>query len=639
MKMNRTRIFASAALTAFLTGCGGTHSASTVPAVSPGAAQPAAAGLASAVFRIQIPPRTTASTTRAPRYVSPATQSLAVFVTPSGAKPGPAQIFNLTPTSPNCTGAPLTCTITIDAAVGSDTFDFTAYDGTNATGNKLSHSTLTQTIVAGTQNTVNAVMGGIVASFSITAPWTTVFAEGSTATQTYTITAKDASGNTIIGAYDQPVTVTTFDPTTASASAIVTLSANQFTANGDTVKATYSGAAAPQGATLDFTAGTTVLATATIAAFPVSLPTTFTPKTLDGQPGANGPLKVVAWYDAQDLSTMTLGPSHVVMVLRDKSGNVPSRDLTASGNGGPTYSPNGGPGGRSVIDFLSGRCLGPQMSGFPTSSDYTLLVMLQAHPTQAGYANIISGGFNNTGGGHLFWYDNFTNHLTLGRAAGSYPSNIFTATDPNGPPPTSYLAEGGYANAIHMASVSQTLPGTTPVATPDITSGVIEISGSPVAGDIVRATINATTVTYTVTAADVAAATQTAPFASFAAIAAGLANAINAATPLNSIVKASVDTTGNAPGQVFVTLVGSTTPTVFSASPSTGTTTTADATVSDNTSDPTFGLNCYDSHLDSSQDNHIEEAVIYSGQLTAAQRAQLRTYFNRKWAQGYLGAY
>jgi hypothetical protein len=629
MKTNRTRIIASAALTAFLAGCGGTHSASTVPAVSPGAAQPAA-GLASAVFRIQIPQRTTAGATRAPRYVSPATQSLAVLVTPSGAKPGPSQIFNLTTTSPNCTGAPLTCTITIDAAVGSDTFDFTAYDGTNATGNKLSHSTLTQTILAGTQNTVNAVLGGIVASLSFAStPWTTVFAEGSTATQTYTITAKDASGNTIIGAYDQPVAVKTFDPTTLGTSAAVTLSASQFTANGDTVTATYSGAPLPQGATLDFAVGPTVLTTATIAAFPPLLPTSFTPKSLDGQLGADGPLKLVAWYDAQDLSTMTLGPSNVVRLIKDKSGNATPHDLSASGNGGPTFNPTGGPGGRGVLDFVGGECLGPQLTGFPTNSDYTLLVMVQAHPNQVGAANVISGGFTGPGG-HVFWFDDGMNHLTLGRAAGSLPSNVYTATVATAPPPGSFLAEGAYANAIHMGSVSQTLPGTAPAALADTSGGVIEIGGTASVGDVVKATINATTVTYTVTASDVAAANPA------AAIASNFANALNA-SPAHTTINASVNTT-IAAGQIFVTLTGGATVTTFSAGPTGGTGTTADVTVSD-TSDPTFALNCYDSHPDSSKDNHIEEAAIYSGLLTATQRTQLRTYFNRKWAQGYIGTY
>ncbi|HYZ14975.1 MAG TPA: hypothetical protein VE591_01190, partial [Candidatus Acidoferrum sp.] len=421
--------------------------------------------------------------------------------------------------------------------------------------------------------------------------------------------------------YDQPLTVAAVDPNANGPSGVVTLSATQFAQNGDTVTATYSGAAAPQGATLTFTLGAQTLATATIAAFPASLPATFTPKTLDGVAGANGTtLRLVGWYDAQDRSTMTFTGTNLVKQLNDKSGHTSPLNLVAAPGGEPTYDPVGGPGGRSSLDFASGKCL-PSSTGFPTTADptnhgaYTLLAMVL--PANASVNNIISGGYPAIGDGHLFWFDDINGNLSMTRASNGLANqhNIEYAIAPNGPQGQSLLVEGDYDVAIHMGTVWQNAP-----ASPDYSGGVIYLGGQYVAGDVITVTINGVSVSHTVLANETAAATATA-----------VAAAINGNATLAAAVKATTDA-ANLPQQVLVQQLSQGSVTSFTASgPG------VDVTIPDNVNDPSFALNCYGGHLDSSQNNHIEEAIIINGLLTSAQRTQLRTFLNRKWNQGFAG--
>jgi hypothetical protein len=613
-----TTPLALAVTTALLAGCGGGgHSTTTIPHVTPNTG-----GRGAATFRITIPKRPAGSTTRSPKYVSSATQSLAVVVTPSGGTAGNPQVFNVGSSSPNCTPSSngISCTIAIDAPPGSDSFDFTAYDQQNATGNKLSHGSLIASIVAGQNNAVTATLGGVVSTFSLAnVPWTKVFAEGSAGQQAYTITAQDASGQTIIGTYDQPVTVTAADPSGA-----ITVS-GQFNASGDTVTASYNGSVDPNGGTLTFSSGSNVLGTATIAVFPQGLSPSFDPTQLNNQAGANGPVQLIGWYDAQDRSTMTFGSGYPqVTTIKDKSGN--GLDLSTSipnAIGGtpqavpPNYNPTGGPAGRAILDFDSGKCLG-RVDGFPTGSDYTIFVLLtpMSH-SQYGFADILSGGYTGQGG-RLFWFDDINGHASLARAAGAINNNLMNlnyAPEPKAPPSQPVLLEGDYASGIHIGSMYQGAP-----SNPDVSGGEIYLSGAFGAGNSVTVAINGTQITYTEKAGDTQTSTATA-----------LVNMINAS---GTGVTATTDGT-NAPGQIFVNKANGAI-TSFSAS---GVGTSADGTVTDNQNDPSFALNCYDNHSDSSADNHIAEAVIFKGLLTSAQRQQLRTYFNRKWAQGFGSPY
>ncbi|HYZ17043.1 MAG TPA: hypothetical protein VE591_11600, partial [Candidatus Acidoferrum sp.] len=112
-------------------------------------------------FRITIPARSTSGSGRSPRYVSASTQSIVIVVN-GGAK----QVVDLSANASNCsnTSSGRTCSVPITAPTGPDTFDFTAYDQSNGTGNILSHSSVPQTITPGVANTVNVTLGGTVAS-------------------------------------------------------------------------------------------------------------------------------------------------------------------------------------------------------------------------------------------------------------------------------------------------------------------------------------------------------------------------------------------------------------------------------------------------------------------------------------------
>jgi streptogramin lyase len=106
-------------------------------------------------------------------YVSPATQSIAITVTPTS---GPALHFNANLTlasNPNCTtmNAQLTCEVSMILGPGSYTADFATYDGLLSgsggptdppTGNELSGNQSVPIVMAtGSANAINVVLDGI----------------------------------------------------------------------------------------------------------------------------------------------------------------------------------------------------------------------------------------------------------------------------------------------------------------------------------------------------------------------------------------------------------------------------------------------------------------------------------------------
>ncbi|HET9392767.1 MAG TPA: hypothetical protein VFO29_04465 [Candidatus Rubrimentiphilum sp.] len=176
------RVAALFAAVLALAACGG-HASSTIPSTTEGQ-------LVSVAFTIIIPPAIT------PQYISPSTQSATISVN-SG-----------TPAVANCSGG--SCTTTVLAPVGSDTFAVSLYDAANGTGNVLSQGSATQTIVSGTANSVSVTLNGVPKNVTITSSGNafTSVTLGSSSTIALTVTAKDAGGNTIIGTYSSPVQLT-----------------------------------------------------------------------------------------------------------------------------------------------------------------------------------------------------------------------------------------------------------------------------------------------------------------------------------------------------------------------------------------------------------------------------------------------
>lgn len=200
----------------------------------------------SAVFSISVPAKTTA---RAPQYVSPNTQSLTIGV--NGAAPSVTQ--NVTPTSGGCSsstgsatgGGGITCSVTVTAPVGNDTFTVTLYSQPNAAGSKLATGSVTATI-GSTPTSVDITLDGIVDSVVITLA-NTMPTAGSPATIPVAVTAKDASGATIIspGGYSPAITLQDSDT-----SGHTTLSATTVPDPSTAVTLQYDGSALLSSATI-----------------------------------------------------------------------------------------------------------------------------------------------------------------------------------------------------------------------------------------------------------------------------------------------------------------------------------------------------------------------------------------------------
>ncbi|HTW86180.1 MAG TPA: hypothetical protein VMD91_19060 [Candidatus Sulfotelmatobacter sp.] len=180
---------------------GGTRS---VPAAPPDR-QPA---LAHAKLVITIPTgKTTSSGARLPRYLSPATASIAIVFTPTGSTPGGPQTFNasLTPSSSGCVSslASTVCTLNIALSFGTYVGSFTTDD---ASGNALSSATnVAVTIVAGQANTIQATLGALPASYAIASypgsygATTQSVVEPVWPSSRFIVNALDVDGNVIVG--------------------------------------------------------------------------------------------------------------------------------------------------------------------------------------------------------------------------------------------------------------------------------------------------------------------------------------------------------------------------------------------------------------------------------------------------------
>ena len=196
-------------------------------------AQPPPQAQANVQFSLTVP-RVAAGAARSARFIASSVRSGAVRI--NGGSP---QIVELTAGSPGCTAAPsgITCTFTLAAAPGNDTFAVALYDGSGASGTLLATGTSTATVVAGIVNTVGITVGGIVANVAL-ALATTTPVQGTPATIPLTVTATDPDGNTIVGdPYAAPIALTNSDGSGATL-----LSTSTVSEPGQAINLTYSGA-------------------------------------------------------------------------------------------------------------------------------------------------------------------------------------------------------------------------------------------------------------------------------------------------------------------------------------------------------------------------------------------------------------
>lgn len=225
--MRRLLIIAASALIA---GCSGglPSTAHLAPASTPAPIAPASPGATAQVTFSIVPTKVPASMRRQPRYVSYATQSAAIAITGTGAA--------TTTTTINCTNG--TCSGTVNAPVGTDTFSVKLYDQPNGAGSLLSSGSTTKTIVQNQANSVFITFDGIPASVQYITLSNGSPPIGSPSTSTVTAAVADADGYTIVGpgSYTTPITLTLTDSSQSTS-----LSKTTLTSPSDSATLSYNG--------------------------------------------------------------------------------------------------------------------------------------------------------------------------------------------------------------------------------------------------------------------------------------------------------------------------------------------------------------------------------------------------------------
>lgn len=212
------------------------------------------------------------------------------------------------------TGAPLSATtnLTITSCPctvygpsvppGIDTFTLTAYDQPNASGNLLSTATPTYTIIAGQANNESVTLNGVPASFAVAVPSATAGTPFATP-QTISVTVKDGDGNTIMGTYANPVTIT--DGDSSGATSIATSGSDsppsgELLSSSDAAAMTYTGLAIAPAA---ITASARGVASGSARFAPALQPITIT--TLDAQNPSFAGVDLYATTGAGSTGTFT----------------------------------------------------------------------------------------------------------------------------------------------------------------------------------------------------------------------------------------------------------------------------------------------------------------------------------------------
>jgi hypothetical protein len=133
------------------------------------------------------------------------------------------QVVNLTPSDPRCAGSPLTCTVVVDLLPGSYTSDINTYDqapvaGSIPVGAKLlsTASGVSIGVVTGTANHLGVRLDGVPSTLAVTGLPAAAAGTAFSNPQSFSVTAKDADGNVIVGTYAVPVALGDSDTTGAT---------------------------------------------------------------------------------------------------------------------------------------------------------------------------------------------------------------------------------------------------------------------------------------------------------------------------------------------------------------------------------------------------------------------------------------
>ncbi|MBV8118116.1 MAG: hypothetical protein JOZ01_09060 [Candidatus Eremiobacteraeota bacterium] len=215
-----------------LAACGG--GGAVKPPTSGG---PAPAGQTAALpITVSIP--SLSSQAKRPQFVSPNTQSLAIYVwAQGGSQPGaPTATINISG-CPN-SGGTLTCTTTVTAPIATINVRVDALSGTSGAGTVLATVTTTIAVSAG-MPAVNITLNGTPSIIKLSLE-TPALLSGTAGTSKLDVNAYDASGALIVapGTFSAPLTI-------SSDSTAVTLSASTASSPATQITVSYGGGVAP----------------------------------------------------------------------------------------------------------------------------------------------------------------------------------------------------------------------------------------------------------------------------------------------------------------------------------------------------------------------------------------------------------
>jgi hypothetical protein len=193
-----------------LAGCSGGGSVTPATKSAPAANAPASSQRVALNFEID--DTKPAANSRSPRFVSGGTTILGINVNSTG-----EIYYNVAAGSPNCNAlTPRVCTVFVNATPGSGTFAFQTFGDTPTSGSEttqtavptelLAEGSASQTITAGTSNTLSVTLNGTPSTATL-APLSSFPSDGAHHSQSLAVTVKDAAGFTIVGTFDHQVTL------------------------------------------------------------------------------------------------------------------------------------------------------------------------------------------------------------------------------------------------------------------------------------------------------------------------------------------------------------------------------------------------------------------------------------------------
>jgi streptogramin lyase len=253
--------FALALILAFnLSGCGGAGSGSPASAFPPASG---GANTASVTFKLLIPDAPAAGSGKRRAFVSPSANGALVTTyahsDTNHATPLASMATNISSSSAACIAVSggRTCTVSMTAPAGDDDFVFGLYDtapvngAIPSTAHELGVAGVTQTINAGTTNTVSAAIGAIVAGFSGSTTTVNEVADGRSHNVALVISPTDFGNNSITAGsanapYANPITATVSETggsgyTLLSLNGATPAATVTLTKATDTVQAVYDG--------------------------------------------------------------------------------------------------------------------------------------------------------------------------------------------------------------------------------------------------------------------------------------------------------------------------------------------------------------------------------------------------------------